>query len=141
MKYEQLKQPEINLTMIKPIALKIIELANSNSLYQKINGGLGSDFRAMIENKLSIMVVYILMLLRYEYLIQSESNLIICDLLTTKANVCELLAIRILREFKAVNRVKLLFINPLKQFNTLELCILTNSKKVLVTTDYYSDSR
>lgn len=145
LKYEQLKQPEINLTLIKPISNKIIELGNNSSLSSKIRstnglnlgpGGSGgantyTDFRSILENKISTMLIHILLLLKYEYLIQSENNLIVYDLLITKATVCELLAIRLFREYKAANRINLLFINPLKQFNTIELAILTKSKKFL----------
>lgn len=135
LKYEQLKQPEINLTLIKPIATKILDLATNNNLNHKIRGRniplATLDFRAAMENKTSLLVVYILILLKYEYLIQSETNLIIYDLLMTKANVCELLAIRIFREYKAIDRVNLLFVNPLQQFTTLELLILTKSKRFL----------
>lgn len=135
LKYEQLKQPEITLTLIKPISNKIIELGNNANLSNKIRGPSGntnySDFRSTLDNKTSTSLIHILLLLRYEYLIQSESNLINYELLKTKATVCELLSIRILREYKAVNRVNLLFINPLKKFNTIELAILSKSKKFL----------
>ncbi|EGV62314.1 hypothetical protein PSN45_001040 [Yamadazyma tenuis] len=134
LKYEQLKQPEINLTLIKPIVTKIVALASNTSLGPKIRGNYGStmsEFRAALENKVSVMVIHILMVLRYEFLIQSDANLIVYDLLMTKATVCELLAIRIYREYKAFDRVQLLFVDPLKKFTTLELVVLTKSKKFL----------
>lgn len=68
------------------------------------------------------------------------------DLLITKANICEVLTIRLLREYRSHDRINLLFINPLKfhedckqlkqrkhlqSFNTLELSILSKSKKFL----------
>ncbi|KAL1573985.1 hypothetical protein MG5_02421 [Candida albicans P57072] len=87
--------------------------------------------------KVSNNVIFILLLLRYEYLIQSENNLVCFDLLITKATVCELLSIRMLREYKSLNRVNMLFIKPLYEvdqqynFNTLELSVLCNAKKFL----------
>lgn len=87
--------------------------------------------------KVSNNVIFTLLLLRYEYLIQLENNLVCFDLLITKATVCELLSIRMLREYKSLNRVNMLFIKPLYEvdrqhnFNTLELCVLCNAKKFL----------
>lgn len=87
--------------------------------------------------KVSNNVIFILLLLRYEYLIQLENNLVCFDLLITKATVCELLSIRMLREYKSLNRVNMLFIKPLYEvdqqynFNTLELSVLCNAKKFL----------
>lgn len=126
LKYEQLKQPEINLALIKPLTTEILDKANGVSLNNKIY----KDFK-MAENKPSLLVIHILLIIRYEFLIQSESNLIIYDLLTTKATVCELLAIRMLREYKALDRINLLFVNPLKKFTTIELAALSKSKKFL----------
>ncbi|CAH6721501.1 hypothetical protein CLIB1444_06S03642 [[Candida] jaroonii] len=129
LKYEQLKQPEIILTLIKPLTVRIIEYANSNNLNYRITKS--SDFRTMVENKISILTIHVLLLIRYELLIQSKRNLIIYDLLITKAMVCELLAIRLLREYKSFDRVNVLFVDPLKKFNTIELSVLSKSKKFL----------
>ncbi|CUM66850.1 uncharacterized protein PRCAT00004534001 [Priceomyces carsonii] len=146
LKYEQLKTPEIHSTLIKPITLRIVDMADSCLLQKKV--GNGSDSHFMVEQtprfepqlepcdlKLSINLIFILLLLRYEYLIQSENNLIRYELLITKANVCELLSIRMLREYKSTSRIALLFVEPMsthdKSFNTLELSVLTKSKKFL----------
>lgn len=91
--------------------------------------------------KVSDFLIFILLLLRYEFLIQLETNLILYDLLITKSNVCELLAIRMLREYTSFRRIKLMFLAPLKlymisdnkkhHFNTLELSYFSKSKKFL----------
>lgn len=121
LKYEQLKSPEIHSTLMKPITQEILTICSDYELDQKISNH----------------VIFILLLLRYEYLIQSENNLIAFDLLTTKATVCEILSIRMLREYKSLNRISMFFIKPLLEiepllnFNTLELCVLSNAKKFL----------
>ncbi|CAI5759060.1 unnamed protein product [Candida verbasci] len=112
LKYEQLKLPEIHPTLIKPLTDEIL-LEKTPDL------------------------IFILLLLRYEYLIQSENNLINYDLLITKANICELLSIRMLREYNSTTRIEILFQNPLAsinpeyKFNLLELSVLSKSKKFL----------
>lgn len=171
LKYEQMKTPEIHSTLIKPITTKIIEIASVDNIKQILNKyipiGASSPnqtpkFGPQLENgynfhngaeasKVSTFLVYIMLLLRYEYMIQSENNLIRFDLLVTKANLCEILAIRMLREYKSFDRINLLFINPMKNtyfwdkfhheanlsnyykpfFNTIELSILSKSKKFL----------
>lgn len=131
LKYEQLKSPEIHSTLIKPITDTIIKTADAKSLLYKLK--TYDIYKYGEEQTVSDKVVFILLLLRYEYLIQSENNLISHELLITKANLCELLAIRMLREYKSYNRINLLFINPLRTqtFNTLELAVLSNSKRFL----------
>ena len=130
LKYEQLKQPEINLTLVKPLSVKIQEMALMANLVVKI-GKLNYNLERPNDNKISLLVIHILLLIKYEFVIQSERNLINYDLLKTKALVCEILAIRLLREYKSFNRVNLLFENPLNSFNTIELAIMTKSKKFL----------
>ena len=84
------------------------------------------------------------MLLRFEFTIQAENNLIKYDILNTKATICEILAIKMLREYKAYDRINLLFTNPMRDdhfqnkfpsrissYNTLELAVLSKSKKFL----------
>lgn len=121
LKYEQLKSPEIHSTLMRPITQEILNISHDNESDQKISNH----------------IIFILLLLRYEYLIQSENNLIAFDLLITKATVCEILSIRMLREYKSFNRINMLFIKPLIEiksnlnFNTLELCVLSDSKKFL----------
>ncbi|KAK6458567.1 uncharacterized protein RJT20DRAFT_6964 [Scheffersomyces xylosifermentans] len=131
LKYEQLKTPEIHSTLIKPITDTIIKISDHKLLVSKLNRY--DNPRYGEEQKLSSNVIFILLLLRHEYLIQSENNLILFDLLNTKANLCELLAVRMLREYKSYGRISLLFVKPLKSqtFNTLELAVLSNSKKFL----------
>ncbi|KAK6464996.1 hypothetical protein DFJ63DRAFT_332439 [Scheffersomyces coipomensis] len=127
LKYEQLKTPEIYSTLIKPLTDSIIKLSDNNKI-------VVNKYRYNEENnKVSNYVIFILLLIRYEFLIQSENNLILYELLNTKANVCELLAIRLLREYKSYNRIKLLFIKPMKNhdFNTLQLSVLSKSKRFL----------
>lgn len=164
-KYEQLKQPEIRMSLIKPLVLRIIELSSistlkgvfTNQLPAALNiydtpqfapVGYGSlKVPDIAELRISTNVVYVLLLLRYEYLIQLENNLVMFDLLSTKANVCEVLALRMLREYRSLDRINLLFINPMNYhdeeyeqlkhtkhldcFNTMELSILSKSKKFL----------
>lgn len=142
LKYEQLREPEIHMTIVKPLSTKVIELAGIG-IIQKVVGRSSSpnqtprfgpqDVLSSAEQKVCGSLVFILLLLRYEYLIQSQNNLIKVDLLLTKANICEILAIRMLREYKSSQRTKMLFISALKtkNFNTLELAILTKSKKFL----------
>ncbi|RCK66835.1 hypothetical protein Cantr_02535 [Candida viswanathii] len=123
LKYEQLKSPEIHLTLMRPITQEILSIA--------------SDFDAHTGQKISSHVIFILLLLRYEYLIQSENNLIAYDLLVTKATVCEILSVRMLREYASLGRIKMLFIRPMLEldasvdFNTLELCVLSDAKRFL----------
>lgn len=172
LKYEQMKTPEIHSTLIKPITTKIIDIASVDNIKEILNkyipiGAVSPDqtpkFGPQLDNngpsyyhgshnsKVSTFLVYIMLLLRYEYMIQSENNLIRFDLLVTKANLCEILAIRMLREYKSFDRINLLFINPMKNnyfadkfhreanlsnyykpfFNTIELSILSKSKKFL----------
>lgn len=144
LKYEQMKSPEIHATLIKPISSKVIELANTGMLRSR----LGKVHQATniwspkleflpeyTDSTLSIDLVFILLLLRYEYTIQSVNNLIRYELLQTKANLCELLAIRMLREYSSRNRTNILLEKPLKEFNkdfnTLELSVLCKAKKFL----------
>lgn len=142
LKYEQLREPEIHMTIVKPLSTKVIEMAGVGNIH-KVVGKSSSpnqtpkfgphDVVSLAEQKVCGSLVFILLLLRYEYLIQSQNNLIKVDLLLTKANICEILAIRMLREYKSSQRTKMLFISALKteKFNTLELAILTKSKKFL----------
>ncbi|CAK7893185.1 hypothetical protein CAAN3_01S13498 [[Candida] anglica] len=130
LRYELLKTPEIHSSITKPISTEIIKLASvvtppkSNPIWMA---------STTISESISQYAVFILLLLRYEFIIQSENNLISFELLSTKANICEILAIRMLREYKSYERVNMLFIKPLgqDQFNTLELSILSKSKKFL----------
>lgn len=152
---EQLRTPEIRLSLIKPLILKILKVSSKRSLETILRNALpGAEtqytsfgtFGAPTELLISTSVIYVLLLLRYEYIIQSENNLIMFDLLITKANICEVLAIRLLREYRSHDRINLLFINPMRLyedreklknskhlqcFNTLELSILSKSKKFL----------
>ncbi|KAI5952386.1 hypothetical protein KGF54_003253 [Candida jiufengensis] len=130
LKYEQLKTPEIYSTLIKPISNEIISIVKENKTQFTIKNDL----------KISIFTIYILLLLKYEYLIQSENNLIQYDLLISKSHVCELMSIRMLREYNSYQRVKILFVKPPPNlisshhkfnFNTLELCVLSKSKNFL----------
>lgn len=143
LKYEQLREPEIHMTIVKPLSTKVIELASVNNVSKvvgrvvtpihNLKSGLHDAPSQGNEHTVSRSLLFILLLLRYEFLIQSENNLIKVDLLLTKANICEILAIRMLREYKSSQRIKLLFISALKteKFNTLELAVLTKSKKFL----------
>ncbi|KAI5965253.1 uncharacterized protein KGF55_001473 [Candida pseudojiufengensis] len=124
LKYEQLKTPEIHSALIKPISHEIISVVKEN----------GSD------SNVSVFTVYILLLLKYEYLIQSENNLIQYDLLISRSHVCELMSIRMLREYSSIQRIQVLFVKPPRglislaygfDYNTLELCILSKSKSFL----------
>lgn len=164
LKYEQLKTPEIRISLIKPLVLTIIEKSSVANLRSVFNSqfpnhydthdtpqfapwSYGSTPHDNSESLTSTNVIYVMLLLRYEYMIQCENNLVMYDLLTTKANICELIAIRMLREYRSLDRINLLFINPMKYhyeenellkhtkhldcFNTLELSILSKSKKFL----------
>lgn len=109
LKYEQLKTPEIYSTLVKSIVEKLLPVNN-------------------------IYMIYVLLLVRYEYMIQSENDLMKYDLLMTKANLSEILAIRMLREYRSVDRTNMLFINtPVKgtPLNVIELTILSKLKKFL----------
>lgn len=157
LKYDQLKAPEIHSTLIKPITTKLIEFSSISHLHLVLSRyipppNVASPFQTprfgpqynttgSSAQKTSMNIIYVLLLLRYEYLIQSENNLIQYELLTTKASLCEILAIRMLREYKSAERINSLFINPMKmhssltkkdtKFNTLELAVLSKSKKFL----------
>lgn len=50
-------------------------------------------FGVATEPSISTNVVYMLLMLRFEYIIESKNNLIMYDLLVTKANICEVLVI------------------------------------------------
>lgn len=166
-KYEQFKTPDIYNKLVKPTTEKVIKVSDNNVISLKLKSiipsvnfpidqtpkfgpqlspkKLRTNYRpingAEEKLKLSMYLVFILLLLRYEYLIQSQNNLILYDLLTTKANLCEFLAIRMLKEYTSFNRINLLFLTPLnndnfifgqrKDFNTLELSVLTKSKRFL----------
>lgn len=164
LKYEQLKSPGVHSTLMKPLASKIVEIASISNLSKKIsrvinslptvspyqtprfgpqtNANYNHDVNGDL--KLSINLVCILLLLRFEFTIQAENNLIKYDILNTKATICEILAIRMLREYKAYDRINLLFTNPMRDdhfqdkfpsrissYNTLELAVLSKSKKFL----------
>lgn len=146
MKYEQLKLPEIRMNFVKPLITEITTFGRCLHLNRVYGHGAveeGTLYEAEVQ--LSINIIYVLLLLRYEYMIQLENNLVMYDLLSTKATICEFLAIRLLREYRSSDRIHLLFINPMKHeesellkntrhldnFNTLELCVLSKSKKFL----------
>lgn len=164
LKYEQLKTPGIHSTLMKPLASKIVEMASISYLSKKITRATNplpttSPYQtprfgpqqstnythdSLGELKLSINLVYILLLLRLEFTIQAENNLIKYDILSTKATICEILAIRMLREYKSYDRINLLFTNPMRDdyyisksplpissYDTLELAVLSKSKKFL----------
>lgn len=174
LKYDQLRTPEIRTALIKPIVVRLIEISKVSVLQRLFNNASsdpydlletpqfapvnygsvpptqsGSENSTQNSDLLSTNLVYVLLLLRYEFMIQMESNFVMYDLLLTKANVCEMLAIRMLREYRSVSRTNLLFVNPmslrhgsddnhilrdtkhLDTFNTLELSVLTKSKKFL----------
>ncbi|WLF79709.1 hypothetical protein PVL30_003473 [Lodderomyces elongisporus] len=126
LKYDQLKSPEIHSALISPITKAAIAICESQ---QQPN------------LKVSTHAIFTLLLIRYEYLIQSESNLICYDLLITKATVCEILAVRMLREYKSQQRVQMILWScPLSisgigsrgtRINTLELCVVSKSKLFL----------
>lgn len=165
LKYEQLKLPEIRLSLIRPLVRKIIDLSNVSTLHTMFSmhfpnhyalsfetpqfapttyGGISHDKTELL---VSTNVIYVMLLLRYEYMIQCENNLVMYDLLATKANICESIAIRMLREYRSMDRINLLLLNPMRHqheenellkhtkhldcFNTLELSILSKSKKFL----------
>ncbi|CAK9439330.1 uncharacterized protein LODBEIA_P35040 [Lodderomyces beijingensis] len=124
LKYDQLRSPEIRATLMSPITHEIVAICESTSLNLDVCTHL----------------IFILLLLRYEYFIQSENNLLYFDLLSTKAMVCEILAVRMLREYKSQQRIKMLFYkcpHPIKingaelDINTFELGVLTSSKLFL----------
>lgn len=175
LKSEQLRTPEIRTALVKPIVQRLIEVSRLSSLNAVFNaqgpsahfeifdtpqfapfsyGSVQAEGQQGLSSlqhpdSLSINLIYVLLLLRYEYMIQMESNFVMYDLLLTKANVCELLAIRMLREYRSASRINLLFVNPmghrhgndetrvlkdtkhLDSFNTIELSVLTKSKKFL----------
>lgn len=169
LKYEQLKTPEIRISLIKPLVTKITQLSNLQTLHTLFTNHLPSGKQGqydvydtpqltpfaygsvpaseLLAELISTNLVYVLLLLRYEFMIQSENHLVMYDLLTTKANICEMLAIRMLREYCSSDRINLLFVNPMNHhneeyvllkhtkhldcFNTLELSILSKSKKFL----------
>lgn len=164
LKYEQLKSPGVHSTLMKPLASKIVEIASISNLSKKINRVINSlptvspyqtprfgpqtnaNYNHDVNGdlKLSINLVCILLLLRFEFTIQAENNLIKYDILNTKATICEILAIKMLREYKAYDRINLLFTNPMRDdhfqnkfpsrissYNTLELAVLSKSKKFL----------
>ncbi|CAG89090.2 DEHA2F08910p [Debaryomyces hansenii CBS767] len=164
LKYEQLKSPGVHSTLMKPLASKIVEIASISNLSKKINRVINSlptvspyqtprfgpqtnanyNHDVNGDSKLSINLVCILLLLRFEFTIQAENNLIKYDILNTKATICEILAIKMLREYKAYDRINLLFTNPMRDdhfqnkfpsrissYNTLELAVLSKSKKFL----------
>lgn len=164
LKYEQLKSPGVHSTLMKPLGSKIVEIASISNLSKRIsrvinclpanspfhtprfgpqaNSNYSHDTSGDL--KVSINLVCILLLLRLEFTIQAENNLIKYDILSTKATICEILAIRMLREYKAYDRINLLFTNPMRDdhfqnkfpsrissYNTLELAVLSKSKKFL----------
>ena len=133
LKYELLRTPEIHSQITKPLTITITEISALSTLAKKWNGSNNYNSGYGINGTISQNVVFILLLLRYEYIIQSENNLISFELLTTKANICEILAIRMLREYRSNNRINMLFVKPLgaDKFNTLELSVLAKSKKFL----------
>lgn len=170
LKYEQLKTPEIRTALIKPIVERLVKISQNSALHGVFNaqglssnydmfdtpqftpvnyGSVKPDTHTEGPNSLSLNLIYVLLLLRYEFMIQMESNFVMYELLLTKANICEFLAIRMLREYRSESRINLLFVNPmglrhgqdenrilkdtkhLDSFNTLELSVLTKSKKFL----------
>lgn len=164
-KYDQFKTPDIYNKLVKPTTEKVIKVSDNNVISLKLKSVIPSvnfpieqtpkfgpqlspkklrNYRSIGPEeklKLSMYLVFTLLLLRYEYLIQSQNNLILHDLLTTKANMCEYLAIRMLKEYTSFNRINLLFLTPLnndnfifnqrKDFNALELSVLSKSKRFL----------
>lgn len=151
LKFEQLKTPEILSTLIKPIIVEIISITEKNQSQLATPTTASHLLDPKSRLKISTFTIYILLLLRYEYLIQLENNLICFDLLVTKANVCELIAIRMLREYRSWQRIQMLFIKPpqglidtnsdnnnnnmatmgMMDVNTLELSILSELKRFL----------
>lgn len=166
LKYEQLKTPEIRISLIRPLLLQITQISNLKRLHRLFQPtlhdihqtpqfaplGYGIGAPEAGETCISTNVVYVLLLLRYEYQIQLENNFVMYDLLTTKANICEILAIRMLREYRSSDRITLLFLNPMQLqthpeqseqyellkntkhldcFNTIELSILAKAKTFL----------
>lgn len=157
LKYDQLKLPEIHLAVVKPLGEQVFAVADSKVISQKVGRYVGTTANVELTPrfggtnyhtveqlqllKISTQLVFILLLLRREYLVQAENNLVIYELLTTKANVCEILAIRSLREYDSFHRTNQLFVAPLanemfpaqmrRLFTTLELLIVAEAKKFL----------
>lgn len=133
LRYDILKTPEIHAQITKPLTIAIIDISTQSTLSRKLGSSFTYGSNALrASTTISQDVVFILLLLRYEYIIQSDNNLISFELLSTKAAVCEILAIRMLREYKSNERVDLLFVKPLgDRFNTLELSVLSKSKRFL----------
>lgn len=156
LKYDQLKLPEIHHTIIKPISEEMFHLADTNVIFRKftrhynfthnelaVKYGMNNTFESIEQSKpnISSQLIFILLLLRHEYLLQAARNLVMFELLKTKATVCEILAIRALREFDSLHLTNLLFLTPLncnlfpsklrELFNTLELSIISKAYKFL----------
>lgn len=165
LKGDQLKSPEIRMSLIRPLVQKIIELSNVLTLNTMFSTQFPNHYEfsfdtpqfapttygSILPNKtelqVSTNVIYVIFLLRYEYMIQSENNLVMYDLLATKANICESIAIRMLRQYRSTDRINMLLLNPMRHhyeeneilkhtkhldcFNTLELSILSKAKKFL----------
>ena len=156
LRYEQLRSPETHAALVKPISEQIVSLLNNKSIARKLNKVVTYipvhqtprfdpyDATSKVQNDysdISTCLIFILFLLKYEYIVQSENNLILYELLTTKANFCELLAIRMLKVYKNFDRINMLFETPLLNeyfeqdqrysFNTLELSVLSKSKHFL----------
>ncbi|KAG7192320.1 uncharacterized protein KQ657_002039 [Scheffersomyces spartinae] len=110
LRYENFKQPEIYRSIVRPLTNTLLELKSFEE---------------------HAFLVHILLLLRYEYQIQSQFNLVRYDLLQSKAILGEILAIRMLREYNAPTRMNLLFVDPLRKFSTLDLAIYSELKKFL----------
>lgn len=157
---EQLRTPEIRISLIKPLVWSILAISSKRFLEAALRHAQSGPesqytsfgtFGVATELSISTNVVYVLLLLRYEYIIESKNNLIIYDLFVTKANICEVLVIWHLREYRSSGRISLLFITPMRYddtehprhteqlrhtkhlqcFNTLELFILSKSMKFL----------
>lgn len=131
LKYEQLKTPEVRRQLMVPLAENIIEssrgVAGETPQFTPAYGATRPD-----ETGLPLCLVHVLLLLRREWLVQLEHNLVVYDLLVTKATVCEILAGRMLREYSLSGRISLLFQNPREiGYSTVELAILTKAKRFL----------
>lgn len=145
LRYEQFKTPEIHSSLVKPISEKIVKLLGNQAIAKKLQKIIQTprygNTKSSSDVDVSSSLIFILFLLKYEYLIQSENNLILFELLSTKANLCELLAIRMLKVYQSFDRINVLFQAPLfndnfdtdqrYSFNTLELSVLSKSKKFL----------
>lgn len=116
-KYEQLKQPEIHSALVKPVASEIKDVSKTNKFYGE--GDVPSQD-----------LLFVLLLLRYEFLLQSKSDPVKYELLLTKANICEIITIRMLREYDFTSRVDALYQTNF-EMSTLELAVLSHSKKFL----------